>query len=282
MALGPTDAVFCTVPVAHLPLFDLLAPVRAAGFAGISIAVSHLLELETAGVSITEVHRRIADAGLQVAEVDCIGIWLPQQAAGSSPYAEVLRTLTPERVVGYAAALKARSVSVVELFGVPVEVEPAAERFAAICDMAGEAGLLAAIEFLPAGGIPDLTTAAAIVQAADRWNGGLMVDAFHLFRSGSTLAELATLPPRQIVGVQLCDAGAEPDGPLAEEMVARRLHPGEGALDVAGMVRTLREIGSQAPWGVEVFNAAAFTQPVEETARTWFAAARRVAPGIQA
>jgi sugar phosphate isomerase/epimerase len=276
MSLTAEDTVFCSVPVAHLPLFEILEPIREAGFSALSIAVSHLLDLEAQGVGLAQVRGRIADAGLQVAEVDCVGFWLPEQAGASSPYGDVLRRLTPDRVIDYAAQLGARSVSAVELFDVPVDLDVAAERFAGICERAGACGLLAAIEFIPVGGIPDLRTAAEIVRRAGAANGGLMVDAFHLFRSGSSLADLAALPPAQVVSVQVCDAPAQPQGELAEEMVTRRLLPGEGGLDVAGMLRTLRRMGCQAPIGVEVFDSATGTQPIETTARRWRDALARV------
>jgi len=51
---------------------------------------------------------------------------------------------------------------------------------AAICDRAAEHGLLAHIELLPFGGIPDLNSARSIGEAADRPNGCLTIDSWHL------------------------------------------------------------------------------------------------------
>jgi sugar phosphate isomerase/epimerase len=273
MSLTREDTVFCTAPLAHVPLLELLAPIRNAGFSALSVTMSHLLALEARGVGPTQVRDRIADAGLKVAEVDCIGLWLAAQGEASvGEYGALLRQLTPRGVIDCAERLGARSVSLVEMFGVQINLDAAAESFAAVCAMACDSGLLAAIEFLPAGGVPDLATAAEIVRRAGAANGGLVVDAFHLFRSGSTLAQLAAVPAENIVSVQICDGPARPQGELAREMVTARLPPGERDLDVTGLLRTLHHMGVQAPLGVEVFNAATATQPVATTARQWRAA----------
>ena len=162
------------------------------------------------------------------------------------------------------------------MFGVRPSLDEAAGAFAAICDGAAEHGLIAHIEFLPFGGIPDLKSGWRIVEAAGRKNGGLTIDSWHLFRSRSTLDELARIPGAHIGTVQINDAPAEASGPLFEETMRRRLLPGDGALDIVGLVRTLDRIGSTAPIGVEVFTNAQQTKPVAEVALAWAHTARGI------
>lgn len=275
--LGPKDLVFCSPPVGHVPLLERLAPVQAAGFAGISLQPGDVWALEEGGMDAREIARRIADHGLQVAELDCIGFWLPSQAKGAGgEYDALLRELTPERVIAAAARVGARSVTAVEMFGVTPSLDEAAEAFATLCDQAAEHGLIVHIEFLPFGGIPDLKSAWRIVEAAGRANGALTIDSWHLVRSGSTLAELAQIPGGHIGSVQINDGTATAEGVLFEEtMLARRL-PGHGAFDLTGLLNTLDQIGSRAPLGVEVFSAAQQHQSVEEIAGLWAHAAKAV------
>jgi sugar phosphate isomerase/epimerase len=254
--LGPRDLVFCAPPVAQVPLLDRLAPVRAAGFTGLSILPDDVWTLEESGMPAAEIAQRIADEGLQVAEIDCIGCWLPTQAAASGgDYGDLLRNLSPERVIGTAARIGARSVVVVEMFGVTPSLDEAARAFARVCDQAAEHGLLVHIEFLPFGGIPDLQSAWRIVEAAGRPNGGLTVDSWHLFRSGSTLEQLRAIPGDRVMSVQINDAPATPAADLMHETMTGRLFPGQGDFDLVGLIQTLDEIGCTAPLGVEVFNA---------------------------
>ena len=188
----------------------------------------------------------------------------------------MLRANTAESLCPIAGSIGARSLTVVEFYGVDLEVDAAAAGFAQVCDRAADHGLLAHLEFLPWAGIPDLRTAWEIVRRADRANGGLLVDSWHLFRSGSTLAELSAIPGERVLYVQIDDAPADAEPDLSDETQHRRLLPGEGSFDLVGLVRTLDRIGCTAPIGVEVFSDELAAHPVGEVARRCADATRRV------
>ena len=126
---------------------------------------------------------------------------------------------TQERIFGFgerelfavADAVGARSLNAVDVFGGTWSLDEAAAAFAGLCDRAAEHGLLVHLEFLPWSRIPDLATAWQVVRGADRPNGGLMLDAWHYFRSGPDGTLLRSIPGASILGVQLCDAPAAPE-----------------------------------------------------------------------
>lgn len=276
--LGPRDLVFSSVPVAHVPLLDRLAPVRAAGFNGISVSPADIWALEESGMAAETIRSRIIDHGLQLAEMDCIGYWLPSQQnmPANDDLAILLRSLTPERVLATAERIGARSVTIVEMLGATPSLDEAAEAFAGICDQAAEHGLIATIEFLPFGGIPDLTTAWPIVKQAARANGRLTIDSWHLFRSGSTLDQLEAVPGAYIGGVQINDAPLDPADETMIDGRPTRLLPGQGGLNLVGMIEVLDRIGSTAPIGVEVFSRMERNQKIEDIAHSWGDTARNV------
>lgn len=255
--------------VQAVPFFDRLVPAREAGFAGISIFAADLEQLEQLGVSHREVRDRVADAGLFIHEVEIVGNWLAGEPTKANPgwLAALLQRSTPERLIDLAEALSARGVSVGELQGVAWAVDEGVEAFAAICDRAGPAGLHVALEYVPTGTIPDLATAWDLIRLAGRDNGGLLVDSWHQFRSGSSLDLLAALPAGAIKSVQICDAPATASDDLDSEMIQGRLLPGDGGLDLHGFVAALRATGTTAPCSVEVFSATLATCPVEDVAR---------------
>ena len=79
-----------------------------------------------------------------------------------------------------------------------------------------------------------------MVEAAGA--GGIIVDAIHLHRSGGTPQDVAALPPGMLAYFQICDAPAKiPD--TEEELIFQarraRLPPGQGGLDLQGMLRAL-------------------------------------------
>jgi sugar phosphate isomerase/epimerase len=270
MSLGPDDLVLCAATVMATPFLDRLAPAKAAGYAGLSIWPYEVEALRAVGVSDAELRSRVADAGLAIGEVDAITTWLPGATPPASMDPMMAQSLlgnTADALCPLAASIGARSVSLVEYYGVDVDLDIAIEAFAAVCDRAADDGLIVHLEFLPWTGIPDLAAGWAIVEGAGRPNGGLLVDSWHLFRSGSTLEQLARIPGSAVLGVQIDDAPAAPDGDLEDETMHRRRIPGDGELDLAGFVRVLREIGSPAPIGVEVFADDLAGLPVDEVAQ---------------
>ena len=70
---------------------------------------------------------------------------------------------------------------------------------------------------------------------------GLLVDSLHLARSGAGANEVAALAPGSIYLTQLCDGPRElgANSSLFDEAMSGRMHLGDGALDLAGLVRAL-------------------------------------------
>jgi len=273
-----SDLVLSGPPFVHLPLLDRLIPARAAGFSAVSLMPGDVWSLEREGMPAADIRARIEDHGLAIMEIDCTACWLPAHriAGDDIPMAGLLRSLTPERVVETAARIGAPSVTVVEMMGVSPSLEEAAEAFAHVCDLAARYGLKAHIEFLPFGGIPDLASAWAIVQAADCPNGGLTLDSWHLFRSGSTLELLATIPGDRIHTVQINDAPARASHDLMHETMNGRLLPGAGSFDLAGFIRTLDGTGCTAPVSIEIFSADLAGRPMAEAIQDWAGAAHKL------
>jgi sugar phosphate isomerase/epimerase len=81
-----------------------------------------------------------------------------------------------------------------------------------------------------------LPEALAIVMAADRPNGGILVDALHLARSGGQPDDLADVPPALLPYLQLADAPTDAPDDLYEEAVHGRLLPGDGQLPLAALL----------------------------------------------
>lgn len=272
--LGSSDLVLTAVPVAHVPLADRLVPAREAGFRGICLGVRDIEGLLAEGWSARAIASCVADAGLIVADVECIGTWLPGHETDTSPYARAMAGMTPRHVVDLAAVLGARGVLVMDMLGSDAPVEEAAARFAAICDLAAPDGVLVQLEAVPMGSIPTIARAREVVELAGRANGRLTIDSWHLFRGAGCLSEVAGLPGGLIGCVQLSDAPVVPLASLLEETTRARLIPGAGDLELAGLIRALDAAGSQAPIAIEVFNRGNRALPFTELLAGWASATR--------
>lgn len=107
------------------------------------------------------------------------------------------------------------------------------EPFGALCDRAAEHGVLVGFEFLPYSGVRSIGEVWQVVSAADRPNGGIIVDLWHWFRPEAQVTDLAGIPASAFTSLQLCDVAAEPGPQMAEESRHGRLLPGAGVGDTS-------------------------------------------------
>jgi sugar phosphate isomerase/epimerase len=137
-----------------------------------------------------------------------------------------------------------------------------------MCDRAADHGLLVGIEWVPSmTNIETAATAAAIALEADRPNGGLCFDSWHLTRSTNNLDDIRALPGEKIFATQWNDGTIEPQNPdYYVDCLSNRVPPGHGSFQLVEMVQILDQIGSRAPLGLEVCSTALWAVPVSEAA----------------
>ena len=94
-------------------------------------------------------------------------------------------------------------------------------------------------------------------------NVGFVLDTWHWYTAGETVADLATLENSQIICIDLNDA---PAGiPVDQQIDSKREIPmATGVIDTAGFLNTLNGLGCDAPVRCEPFNAALRARPKEE------------------
>lgn len=155
-----------------------------------------------------------------------------------------------------------------------------------VADMAKEYNLKFNIEFLPWAGVRNLQEDITLIDDLGRDNVFVMVDTLHAGRAGVTAKELQRTPKKYFNFIHLCDGPAGPDGdPVLDNIkddlmlyTAReaRFYPGEGVMDIAGMVAALPDI----PISIELPNLkeieargqAGHAARCLETAKAYFAA----------
>ncbi|TCK34637.1 sugar phosphate isomerase/epimerase [Paraburkholderia sp. BL8N3] len=188
---------------------------------------------------------RLRDTGVRVLDAEILRVKPDTDVAA---YAPMLET---------AAELGARYVLVA---GNDPDEARTAERLAQLCDLAAPLGLTPSLEPMPWTDAKDITQAARIVKAAGRRNTGLIVDPIHFDRARSSTEELRALPREYFGYVQFCDAPAERPADrdtLLYQARCERMIPGEGGLDLGGILRALPD---DLPISIEV--------PMQEWAKT--------------
>ncbi len=176
-----------------------------------------------------------------------------------------------EPVLAFAARFKARFVVC------PVEDPDEARRvetFRRLADLCARHDLDALVEFNPYSACKNLNAAMDVLRAANRVNGGLVIDALHLSRSGGHPRDLAIVDPELLKLVHFCDAteftpGAKSIDELRKESRTARLLPGEGALPLRELLAALPE---NCPISVEAPSARLAGLSASERARQTFVA----------
>lgn len=244
--------------ISPVPIAMRIQAIADAGFTGMGLIADDLAVIRD-DIGFDALRGLIADAGLVHTEIELLEKWwIPRGAAG---HTHDVRDLLFEA----ADALAPAFVKIGSQNG-PVAEDPLAlaAPLRELTEQAVEHGTRVAIETMPFSAIATVPMGAEIVAAAGHPAAGLLVDAWHVFRAGTTLDDLrAGLPPEMIFGVELDDAAAEVIGTLFDDTVERRLLCGEGSFDLSGLVALLRELGFDGPWGVEILSTSFRALPVD-------------------
>ena len=169
----------------------------------------------------------LADTGVRVLDIEFVKITPEIDVAGL------------ERFVAAGAELGAKHV-----ITAPYDPDLArlADRLGAISDLCARFGLSAVLEFFPWTVVPDLVTAMRVVEATGRTGTGILVDTLHFNRSGGKVEQLDSVPAFRLPFVHVCDAPVQ-DAYTTEELLhagrAERLPPGEGGIDIRGILRRM-------------------------------------------
>ena len=265
--VSPTD----TPGTSPVPIEERVAAIAAAGFCGFGLVADDLLVIRD-GIGFDGLRSLATHAGLTHVEVELLERWWIPRGHPGHTYD------TRDLLFEATDVLRPAFVKIGSENG-PAAADPSALA-APLYELAEEAaahGTRIAIETMPFSAIATVSMGAEIVAAAGHPGAGLLVDAWHVFRAGTSLDELrATVRPEMIFAVELDDAAPEVIGTLFEDTVDRRLLCGEGSFDLIGLVATLRELGFDGPWGVEILSASYRALPVSQALKLAAASALAV------
>lgn len=230
----------------------------AAGFAGIGLYFGAWAAMRHNPSEIERVDAALDATGMVIANIEVVRGWSGAGGADES-------CLRQEALV-YEMADRwgCRYLQAIGHAEGPLNFADAAAGFGALCDRAAEHGLLVGLEWVPSMTvIGDATTAMRIVVDADRTNGGLCFDSWHLTRSTNDLDDVRQLPGEKIFATQWNDGTIAPqNSDYLEDCLANRAAPGDGQFALVEMVKILDAIGSTAPIGLEVCSAELWAGPV--------------------
>lgn len=176
---------------------------------------------------LRETKAALSDTGVKVADVEIIRI---------TPDFE------PKKYLQFLEVAEALNAKHILIAGNDPEHTRLIQNFALFCELSKQYSLSCDLEFMPWTDVKNLTQAQYIVEQSAQDNAAILIDSLHFDRSDSTLEQVKALPISSMNYVQLCDGLAEYD--LSDEgliNIARcnRLVPGQGDIDIVGLIRAL-------------------------------------------
>jgi sugar phosphate isomerase/epimerase len=208
---------------------ELVSAAAAAGYDCVGLRLIPVAGQTLPPFNERELEQRVADSGMRVLDVEIFRL---------SPEVDIENF---EPVMTAAARVRATEILV---HGADPDEARLVESFGRLCELAARYGLHANLEPMPWVEVSTMAKAGRIVDGAARENAALLVDAIHFYRADNSLAELKKIEGKKLRYLQFCDA--HPGRPKdMQEMIRQargdRLLPGEGALDLRGLLGALPE-----------------------------------------
>lgn len=255
--MGPSE-------VSPFAFADRIQAASEAGFKGIGLVHGGMMDnVDKIGYPAM---KQILDAnGIKHIELEFLVDWY--QTGERRRQSDKVR----RELLDAAQALGARSIKVGPGIGEETaDIELMAREFALLCKDAAKVGTKIMLEIMPFSNVRTVETALAIVEAADQPNGGLLLDIWHLARGNVPFSDIAKIPVRYIVGIELNDAQKYAVEPLWQDTIHKRCLPGEGTFDVRGFIEAVKATGYQGPWGVEILSEVERKLPLDKMANRAF------------
>ncbi len=243
------------------PLGAALQVARDAGYNGVELRHADFMRCRQAGLDEQAIVQMVRDSGMRVTQVGTENGVLFESGD------ELKRLLGSLRYVCDKAA--ALGCDVVMMPPGPVATgatDSPRHRLATCADIAAEYGLRLALEFNSRHPIVNtLAAGLALVDAVNRKNCGLLLDTYHLQRSGGDATSFQDVPVDKIMSFQFSDVPAGP--PPDMRVPIDRLPPGEGVVRFVPIFRVLMAMKYQGYLSYEAPNPQQWCRPAEVVAR---------------
>lgn len=235
-----------------------------------------------------------AAAGFEYFSPDCpsLAAWMEEgrslaalarqmhDAQVASPIVTICAMLdgSPQQDAGLTFAIQAAEALDARILQVNMAAGDTPARLAALeqaCRLTEGTGLKLALEYMPTTGLSTLAQTIEIVDAVGHDRAGALVDIWHHSHDPQGWETLATCAVSAIAYAEFCDALPPVSNDLADEMMHRRVMPGEGVLDCAHFAEMLHNRGFNGIVSVEVLNRAWRDRPLVTFAQACFESTAR-------
>ena len=236
-----------------------------AGYTGIEPWIRSLDNYVKEGGVLSDLRKRIADAGLTVESAIGFAAFLHEdEAKRKEGLEEAKRCMGMVREIG-GERLAAPPVGVTDKTG--LDLFQLSERYRALCEVGQQEGVYPQLELWGfSKTLARLGEAAFVGIEAAHSRACFLLDVYHIYKGGSDFEGLNMFAGRRMFNFHVNDYPADP--PRAAINDAARVHCGDGVAPLTSIFRTLRDNGYRGVLSLELFNPDYWKQDGLEVAQT--------------
>jgi len=240
-----------------------------AGYDGIEPWMGHLEQFTKAGGKLSDLKKKIDDAGLKVESAIGFAQWIVdddvKRAEGLENAKRDMDTLAQIGGTRIAAPPVGAHRG-----GPKLDPFKMAERYRALLEVGDETGVVPQLEVWGfSTNLSRLGESVMVCVEASHPKACLLPDVYHIFKGGSDFGGLALLHDEAI---QVFHMNDYPDTPSREEMKdAHRVYPGDGIAPLTNILKMITEKNRSVVLSLELFNEDYWKQDALEVAKTGLA-----------
>lgn len=256
--MGPNE-------VSPIPFRDRVEAAARAGFVGFGLHPDDVMATRDM-IGYAEMRRIVEANRIKYLEIEFLVNWY--ESGEKRRKSDAMRS----QMFEIAAELGLKDIKAAPGFDpAPANVALMADEFGKLSDEAAGFGTEVVLEIMPWSNVRTIETALGIVGGANRPNGGLLIDIWHMARGHIPYSDIRTIPAEFIKAVEIDDAPARPpvDDVWADTIHHREL-PGDGELDVPAFIREVQAAGYSGVYGTEILSEKHRKFPLNEMARRVF------------
>lgn len=236
-----------------------------AGYTGIEPWIGELDTYVKNGGSLSDLRKRISDAGLTVESAIGFAAFLAEDDnERQKGLEEAKRCMGLVHAIG-GTRIAAPPVGVTNSTGLdPLKLS---SRYRALCELGQKEGILPQLELWGfSKTLSRMGEVAFVGVEAAHPSACILLDIYHIFKGGSDFEGLAMFAGSRMHNFHVNDYPANP--PRDKISDADRVYPGDGVAPLGQIFRTLRDSGYHGVVSLELFNRDYWKQDAFEVAKT--------------
>ena len=241
---------------------DIVAVVDAAskaGFHAIEPWISEIDSYTSKGGTLSDLRKRIADAGLTVEDAIAFNSYLDDDETRRAASLEKMKVDMDKvaQIGGHRIATPPGGNRA------PVSLDNVAKYYRAALEMGEQTGVQPLLELWGTHPVlGPLSHGIYVTVAAGRPDASLLLDVFHLYKSGTPFTALQQINGASLHVIHLNDYPQAADSSTLND--GNRLYPGDGVAPLRQILRDLHTSGFHGYLSLELFNREYWTHTADE------------------